>query len=639
MFDYGCGVRQSGVDRFRFRGDRFRELAFAGEIANHESAIYIVPFAAWRFARRLSLRNENRGKSKTVFAKNRWGVVDHYRDSRRRRAVLGIADERLHNHRGRFSESSGDFEARTGLVYFLRSINVGIAVNRARRVNPHWRTIGEVQFRRRYYGDFKKKGWKQGETSQDGNEHWTRPGKDSGTSATLKDGVFYVFSQNAQPFESNRGYSKFSVFALLEYNGDFSAASMSLKLASSPVEKIEFSPDLLNPGGFLQKLIQLDLERAHKRQPEFALGAAISLLSVICGRKICDELGNRTNIYAVSVGPSGCGKDNARKRIADVFRDSECLDYLGPEDIASESGLINHLSDRPSLLLMLDEMGRFLRTTNDAKGSRQLYEVVTTLIRLYTSSDTVYLGKAYADVKKQKKIDQPCLSIYGTTTPHDFFAALTPDTITGGLVGRLLVFEARESVRQDPSNAVPSTEIIQFVRSWREKRIGGNLSNEFPVPQKVRYSNQSSLAIRDLRLAIDKESTGRYRQELWTRCEQKACKLALLHSVSIGNLDEIGVGSAEWGIGVATHVTRRMCELIDQWVADSPSDARTKAIMRVLRERGHMTMTDLCRQTRAMSKRERQDAIDSLLEMDEVEMVVQKTGRKPVSYITVKKLP
>jgi len=61
------------------------------------------------------------------------------------------------------------------------------------------------------------------------NEHWCRPGKDSGCSATLKDGVFYVFSSNAAPFEPNRGYSPFAVYATLEHNGDFTAAARMLQ--------------------------------------------------------------------------------------------------------------------------------------------------------------------------------------------------------------------------------------------------------------------------------------------------------------------------------------------------------------------------------------------------------------------------
>ena len=44
----------------------------------------------------------------------------------------------------------------------------------------------------------------------------------------LKDGVFYVFSSNATPFEPNRPYNVFSVYTLLEHNGDYSKATTEL---------------------------------------------------------------------------------------------------------------------------------------------------------------------------------------------------------------------------------------------------------------------------------------------------------------------------------------------------------------------------------------------------------------------------
>lgn len=66
--------------------------------------------------------------------------------------------------------------------------------------------------------------------AQDGaNQLWTRPGKTSGTSGTLKDGVFYVFSSNAAPFVPNRAYSPFAAFALLEHHGDHGAAAAALR--------------------------------------------------------------------------------------------------------------------------------------------------------------------------------------------------------------------------------------------------------------------------------------------------------------------------------------------------------------------------------------------------------------------------
>ncbi len=73
-----------------------------------------------------------------------------------------------------------------------------------------------------------KHGWTSLGVQPDGNEYWQRPGKKEGNSATLKDGVFYVFSSNADPFESNRPYNAFTAYTLLEHNGDFGEAATEL---------------------------------------------------------------------------------------------------------------------------------------------------------------------------------------------------------------------------------------------------------------------------------------------------------------------------------------------------------------------------------------------------------------------------
>lgn len=64
--------------------------------------------------------------------------------------------------------------------------------------------------------------------------YWTRPGKDSGPSASL--GVvegppnsFWVFSSNAQPFVPNKRYEPWQVFALLECGGDYALACSELQ--------------------------------------------------------------------------------------------------------------------------------------------------------------------------------------------------------------------------------------------------------------------------------------------------------------------------------------------------------------------------------------------------------------------------
>jgi Bifunctional DNA primase/polymerase, N-terminal len=74
-------------------------------------------------------------------------------------------------------------------------------------------------------------GWRLSYLLHGDTEYWTRPGKADGVSATANyenSGLLYVFSSNAQPFEEQRGYSKFTAYAQLNHGGNFFAAAKEL---------------------------------------------------------------------------------------------------------------------------------------------------------------------------------------------------------------------------------------------------------------------------------------------------------------------------------------------------------------------------------------------------------------------------
>jgi len=72
-----------------------------------------------------------------------------------------------------------------------------------------------------------KHGWTL--KSESDQQYWWRPGKNNGQHSATCDGtVFYVWSDNATPFESRKGYSRFGVYAILEHDNDFSAAMLAL---------------------------------------------------------------------------------------------------------------------------------------------------------------------------------------------------------------------------------------------------------------------------------------------------------------------------------------------------------------------------------------------------------------------------
>ena len=60
------------------------------------------------------------------------------------------------------------------------------------------------------------------------------------------------------------------------------------------------------------------------------------------------------------------------------------------------------------------------QTKNRATGELAFQHHDRAAARLYTSSNTIFQGKAYAD-GRENTINQPCLTIYGTTVEDSFY--------------------------------------------------------------------------------------------------------------------------------------------------------------------------------------------------------------------------
>jgi len=96
-------------------------------------------------------------------------------------------------------------------------------------------------------------GWSFSQRDCDGKEHWTRPGKAEGTSATLNyqgNGLLHVFTSNADPLESDRSYTKFHFLAIMEYQGDFNRAKQELRVRGyGQTSLVQSTPSRQGRGG------------------------------------------------------------------------------------------------------------------------------------------------------------------------------------------------------------------------------------------------------------------------------------------------------------------------------------------------------------------------------------------------------
>ena len=465
-----------------------------------------------------------------------------------------------------------------------------------------------------------KHGWRACGKRSDGNLHWTRPGKTRGTSATLKDRTFYVFSSNAAPFEPNTAYSPFAILTLLEHGCNYEAAATALRaegygeLAASLSDGVDLSqfhsglgcrepspPRQTDPGpipeslcrvpGFVSEIMDHCLATAPYPNVPLAFCGALALQALLAGRKVRDEADNRTNIYLLALAFSAVGKDWPRKLNAAVLHQIGMVSALG-EKFASGEGIQDSLFTTPAMLFQTDEIDGILQSINKSKDGRH-ESLMTTLLTMYSSANTIYPMRRKAGREHPGVIDQPHLVLYGTAIPTHYYGALSERMLTNGFMARMLVLESgRRSVGQDPGIIDPPDQVIETAQWWADYRPGsGNLEDWHPEPRIVPATHHARSFLKDARLEAEAEYTRCESKNdavgttVWGRVHEQTRKLALLYAVSASHTDsEITSEAAEWAHTLVTHQTRRMLFMAEGYVSDGDFDANCKKAVRILTE-------------------------------------------------------
>ena len=464
----------------------------------------------------------------------------------------------------------------------------------------------------------KKHGWKPRAELADGNQHWTRPGKPSGTSATLKDRVFFVFSSNAAPLEAGRAYSPFALYASLEHAGDFETAARELGAASrcgsfelapvmfaSNTDK-QTAPALNDPGiipehlfdvpGFIRQVMDFTLANAPYPNIGLAFCGAMALQSFLSGRKVCTSGDLRTNIYLLALASSGTGKEFPRKVNSQILHQVGMSGSLG-DKFASGEGIQDALVRTGAMLFQNDEMDGVLRQINSDQDNRR-ESIPNILLTLYTSASDVYPTRVKANQKEPILVDQPHLTLFGTATPQYFYESLSRRMLTNGFFARLNIVDVgRRGTGQKPGSArrLPDS-ILDIAKWWVEfnpvgKPSKGNLISFHPEPTVVPLYDEASIAIEDLRLKTEAEYDIAQDQQdevartVWSRTCEQAKKLALIYACSENHEQPvIRLPAIEWATQFAMHQARRQLYLAAIHVAENPFHAACLKLMKKLRE-------------------------------------------------------
>lgn len=416
-----------------------------------------------------------------------------------------------------------------------------------------------------------------------------------------------------------------------------------------------FPVNLLNPGGLVGDIARFIVETAIRPQPIFALAGALCAVGTLAGRKYQTASGLRTNLYCLSVGTSGCGKEFPRQAIKSLFSDAGCDKYLQVESIASDASIVSELLDFPSRLFLLDEIGRFLKTTTSSTKSPHLYNVVSILLSLHSGANSTFYGKSYADTKRKAKLNQPNLCLYGTTVPESLYNGMTREQISDGFLARMLVFESdvsrpktKEISNDTKINSKP-VEIIDQIKALDKQKINkhpeGNLDHLNANPMIVKFSAEALIVVNQFKDFIEDkrhemERDGNKLETLYNRTLAISIQIALI--LAIGkNIDNPEISSFDIGFGaeLALYLANHMNYIAENFIAHNEFENEIKKIYMYIRKKGKMSLAEVTKITQHIPGHLRADFLDTLLDSDQIARIeMPGSGHKKTTWFFDKKL-
>ena len=408
------------------------------------------------------------------------------------------------------------------------------------------------------------------------------------------------------------------------------------------------------PDGLVGDLTAYMLSTARRPQPLLSLGASLCAIGALMGRNYRTESNLRSNLYIVGIADSGSGKNHAREIINEVFFEAGLAHHLGGNKIASGAGLLTALHRQPAILFQIDEFGMFLSAAADRKRSpRHITEILDNMTELYTAAGGVFLGAEYANrdgSNDRRDINQPCLCVYGTTTPLHFWGALQGANVVDGSLARFLILPSDEDypdenlaagIRQSPSALIHGLKTLAAGGGLQNGNLTGmtpgqtTAVNPITVPMsdeaKARFKELSGTLTEELRAARGTAFTA-----ILARIGENALKLSLI--VAVGRdpaRPMIDLSAAEWAISFVRHFAAKTMEAIERHVADTETEAHLKRLKEIIRAAGAkgITKSEITRSSQWLKARDRDEILLTLIESGDITTGMRDTGgRRAMVY-------
>lgn len=429
------------------------------------------------------------------------------------------------------------------------------------------------------------------------------------------------------------------------------AAEVAPKAAAA-VQVRPFPLELMNCPGLVGEMADWMVRSSTRPQPALCLASTLCALGALLGRRVASPTDLRTNLYALGIGETGCGKDPSVKLPQMLFAHAGLSKFIGPGEWKSDSGLRAALVAEPSHVCLIDEFTKALAVMSGRQVPPHILGIKSYLLRLFPLANGVFLAPAYADRKMNAPVEipEPNLCVYGTGVPSELFSSLDRGAVQDGFLNRFLVFlvDEQQPKRQRVSRAVPPVDLIDGVKALdlatkpkgNLQGVGSGMASATGC-RTIPHDAEASEFLAALEVEIDAKvahlrSKSDPLVDLWLRFIEHVVKVALIRSVADDATRPTNVHDLRWAYELVLWCTERTAAIAESHVADSQQEAATKRVLRLIAGAGPggITSAALTRKTQWLRSGDRKDILTTLESGNQIaRKAIQSAGRPSVLFV------
>ena len=327
------------------------------------------------------------------------------------------------------------------------------------------------------------------------------------------------------------------------------------------------------PPGLVGEIANFIYQRSARPIPEVALSSAFALMAGICGRAY-NVNGDGLNIYALCMVRTGRGKSMGSKGVNVLMSEVErttrdAMAFIGPKNFTSGASLNKELMQNSSFVSFFGEFGIRMKQMVHPRASSADISLNGEMLDLYARSGKGDIsGKTSYSSKENtiQKVLSPAFSIWAESNPDSFYETIDEGVITQGLLPRFWVLESYIERGRKNENAHLHKPDPYFISRIKDVVSGAMQMNSRNAVCDVQLSADAKQLLYiyegECNDKINNSKSVAY-QNLWTRAEQQALKLAALIAVGVNHtMPVIQVQYLEWAIAEINKSIDNICNRV-----------------------------------------------------------------------------